>query len=41
MEQDIKKAKKTSGNELKIPTDSEIQEYINNKVKELRNATSK
>lgn len=35
MAQDIKKASKVKGNNLKIPTETDIQEYINNKIKEL------
>lgn len=41
MDQDIKKGIKTPGNKLKIPTEEEIEEYINNKRKELRNGTIK
>lgn len=41
MEQDIKKAAKVKGNHLKIPTNDDVQEYINNKIKEIRNGQAK
>ena len=41
MEQDIKKGHKKANNHLAIPTEQDVQEYIDNKVKQMKNEPNK
>ena len=36
MDRDVKKHMKNQGRQLEIPTEQDIQDYINNKLKELK-----
>jgi len=41
MKKDIAKGHKKANNQFNIPTEKDVEDYIQTKVKEIRNATTK